>query len=356
LTARLSIIMVKSPNMVIVMAQHFLLSPAAKTLSLAKVLRMSDKQAEKAFRAIRWADTDSEPVCPACGGLDHYDLRPAPSRNAKAAASNSATSGTIFHSRKLSLRDILGAIAIFANGAKGYSALQLSRDLGCDYKSAFVLLHKCREGIALARKEGALSGDVEIDGGYFGGYVKPANNRADRKDRRFLENRSGKRQVVIVVRERGGRTIAEVTKTELEGVAVAVANVAPGSTVYANEASHWDRLAANFPIKRINHQRAYSKDGASTNMAESFFSRLRRAEIGTHHHIAGKYLAAYATEMGWREDARRVSNGNQFAMLISAAAVAPSVDRINRFTDPFWARCCVTYSFIRLASAFTSKS
>jgi hypothetical protein len=33
------------------------------------------------------------------------------------------------------------AIAIVVNGAKGHSALQLSRDLGVQYKSAFVLAH-----------------------------------------------------------------------------------------------------------------------------------------------------------------------------------------------------------------------
>lgn len=53
-----------------------------------------------------------------------------------------------------------------------------------------------------------------------------------------------------------------------------------------------------------------------------FFSRLRRAEIGIHHHVAGDYLQAYATEMAWREDVRRQSNGNQFAMLVSAVAAA----------------------------------
>jgi hypothetical protein len=35
------------------------------------------------------------------------------------------TSGTIFASRKLAIRDYLLAIAIFVNGAKGHSALQL---------------------------------------------------------------------------------------------------------------------------------------------------------------------------------------------------------------------------------------
>jgi hypothetical protein len=45
-----------------------------------------------------------------------------------------------------------------------------------------------------------------------------------------------------------------------------------------------------FEIKRINHQEAYSLDGACTNMAEEYFSPLRRAEIGIHHHIAGAYV------------------------------------------------------------------
>src|SRR5262249_31431728 len=158
----------------------------------------------------------------------------------------------IFASRKLSVRDILAAIAVFINGAKGYSALHLSRDLSIDYKSSFVLLHKVREAIKLARNEGALAGDVAVDGAYFGGYVKPTNNRAARRARRKTANRSGKRQVVTVAREANGRTITHVARHEAEGVAFVAANVKHGSTVRADEASHWDRLAAFFPIKRIN--------------------------------------------------------------------------------------------------------
>ncbi|MEL6475295.1 MAG: transposase, partial [Pseudomonadota bacterium] len=107
------------------MAQHFLLSPAAKTLSLVKVMRMSDAEAQKAFQAIRWASTDGEPVCPKCGCLEHYDLKSRPVWKCKGCKHQfSVTSGTIFSSRKLSLRDYLAAIAVFVNGAKGYSALQ----------------------------------------------------------------------------------------------------------------------------------------------------------------------------------------------------------------------------------------
>jgi len=50
---------------------------------------------------------------------------------------------------------------------------------------------------------------------------------------------------------------------------------------------------------------------------------MRRAEIGTHHHSSGQYLAAYASEMAWREGNRRVSNGEQYLMATNAALAHP---------------------------------
>ena len=86
----------------------------------------------------------------------------------------------------------------------------------------------------------------------------------------------------------------------------------------ADEANSWNSLAASFPIKRINHQEAYSEDGACTNGAENFFSRIRRAELGHFHHIAGAYLARYAAESAWRDDHRQMSNGDQFKAIAGA--------------------------------------
>src|SRR5437763_14999881 len=67
--------------------------------------------------------------------------------------------------------------------------------------------------------------------------------------------------------------------------------------------------------------------GACTNWAEEFFSRMRRAEIGHHHHFAGPYLLRYAQEASWREDNRRASNGEQVNR-ISTPTIKhkPSVD------------------------------
>jgi hypothetical protein len=46
-------------------------------------------------------------------------------------------------------------------------------------------------------------------------------------------------------------------------------------------------------------------------MAKKYFSRLRRAEIGIHPHIAGSYLLRYTQEPSRREDNCRISNGDQ---------------------------------------------
>jgi transposase-like protein len=129
--------------------QHFLLSTAARSLSLARVARMSNEEAAETFKQIRWNTTNGDPVCPRCGCLGVYGYKSRALFKCKACEHQfSVTSGTIFASRKLPVQTILLAIAIFVNGAKGHSALQLSRDLDVQYKTAFVLSHKLREALA----------------------------------------------------------------------------------------------------------------------------------------------------------------------------------------------------------------
>lgn len=290
---------------------------------------MSDEAAFDAFRQIRWAETNGEAVCPECGGVECYAFTTRKIWKCKACKHQfSVTSGTLFANRKLAIRDYLLAIAIFVNGAKGYAALHLSRDLNVQYKTAYVLAHKLREALTAEQaKTEKLSGHVAVDGAYFGGHIRPSNHVENRIDRRLAKHQTGKRQVVVVARERDGNTLTQVFKTEAQSVHAVASRIAAGSTVYADEAGHWDALHAKFLTKRINHQHSYSDEGVHTNQAESFFSRLRRAEIGTHHHISGKYLYAYAAEMAWREDNRRISNGQQY-LAVTAAALSHPVSRV----------------------------
>lgn len=321
------------------MSQHFLLSAKARSLSIAQVLSMSEADVETTIAQIRWPETNGKPICPSCGCPSCgcpicYDARRpngAPRLRCKACRRDfSITSDTLFASHKLSLRSYLVAIAIFVNEVKGKNALALSRDLGVQYKTAFVLAHKLREGVASEMKGSRLGGagtTVEIDGAYFGGHVRQENKNEDRKDRRLAGNQNGKRQCVVVIRQRDGRTLPQAFGSEIEALSFIRQKVAKGTEITAVESTAWNALHGAYVVKRINHQLAYSKDGIHTNNAESFFSRIRRGEIGHHHHIAGTYLARYAQESAWREDHRRMSNGDQVNRVVGLAMRnRPSVD------------------------------
>ena len=190
------------------MAQHFLLSAAARSLSAAKIMRMSDRGVENVFLRLRWPETDGKPVCPGCGCTICYACRRSVDRprwRCKACRHDfSITSGTLFAWHKLPLRTYLLAVAAFCNEVKGKSMLALARDLDVQYKTAFVLAHKLREAIASSTKGLRIGGEgrtAEIDGACFGGHVRPENLACDRIDRRLAANQSGKRQVVVVMRE-----------------------------------------------------------------------------------------------------------------------------------------------------------
>lgn len=317
------------------MAQHFLLSAKARSLSLKAVFLMGEDAAYQTFCHLRWPETEGEAVCPRCGCVETYNI--ATRRKFKCVACHhqfSVTSGTIFASRKLSFTDLLAAIVIFVNGAKGISALQASRDLDVQYKTAFVLFHKLREAMARELADTKLEGTVEMDGAYFGGHVRPANRKEDRKDRRLAVNQTGKRQCVVIMRERGGRALPFVVRQEGDAVPYVRDHVDNLAVIHADEASSWDALHAGWQAWRINHSLAYSAEGACTNQAESYFSRLRRMEVGTHHHIAGPYLYAYAGEAAWREDNRRECNGSQ-AMMVAGAAME---SRQSRQWAGYWQR------------------
>ena len=87
------------------------------------------------------------------------------------------------------------------------------------------------------------------------------------------------------MRERNGNFLPAVFKSESAALSWIKSRIQPGTIVNADEASGWDGLSSKFEMKRINHSEAYSAGEACTNQAESYFSRLRRAETGQYRII-----------------------------------------------------------------------
>ena len=114
--------------------------------------------------ALRFAANNGEPFCPHCGNRKVYALAETPPRWECAVCRRkfSVTSGTLFQSRKMLIRDYLAVTALFCNGVKGHAALRMSRDMNINPKSALVLLHKLREAMGAAISANELQGEVEI--------------------------------------------------------------------------------------------------------------------------------------------------------------------------------------------------
>ncbi len=306
--------------------QHFLLSAEARSFSLMQIFRMSDDQAFDMFKKARWSETNGEAVCGECGSASNYWLKTRKQWRCKDCNHTfSVTSGTLFSNHKLPLTTYLAAIALYSNCAKGMSALQMSRDLDVQYKTAFVLCHKLRESLG-SNDTSKLKGIVEIDGAYVGNYVRPINRIEDRIDLRLAQNQNSNKRAVIVMRERGTkrtRTFVAKSENQKTTLRLALENIEIGTVIFADEHPAYNALHARFDTRRVNHKEIYcGPKGENTNQAESFFSRFRRMQIGQHHKITNLYLDQYVNEAAYREDSRRQSNGAIFGDITLRCAKA----------------------------------
>ena len=169
-----------------------------KLIDVAAVFA-TDEQCLAYLETMRWPDGVS---CPICGAKDAYKVtRKSKTKNVRAqlyqckektcTTQFSVTSGTIFHDSHLPLNKWFTAIALMIDAKKGMSAMQLQRHLGCNYRTAWYLVHRIRE--AMDEPEGLkLTGTVEIDETYIGGTQKGHRRKKLNKD------------VVLGIRQRGG--------------------------------------------------------------------------------------------------------------------------------------------------------
>jgi hypothetical protein len=172
----------------------------------------------------------------------------------------------------------LGGHLVLGELGEGKAALQLSRDeIRVQYKTAWVLLMKLRDAIAWRREGMVLDGEVEIDGKYAGGHIRPENKAEDRIDRRLKKYQNVKRLCALAIRQRGleGQTFTRIIRDEDSNAAWAAVrdHVSREATVFADEHGSYNDLAGLNALKRVSHSKAYkTDDGTNTNQVESFLA------------------------------------------------------------------------------------
>lgn len=107
---------------------------------------MTEAEAYTAFLKARWPETGGKPVCPRCGSTRAYigknRRRLFHCANPQCRAQFSATSGTAFASRKMTYARLLYVM----ERAGKCASLEIQRQLGCQYKTAYVAAQKVVSG------------------------------------------------------------------------------------------------------------------------------------------------------------------------------------------------------------------
>ena len=211
-------------------------------------------------------------------------------------ASFKVTAGTVFHGTKIPLQKWFMAIALMMNAKKGLSSCQLEQDLDLNQKTAWYILTRIRSEMV---KKGnfLLQGIIEADETYIGGKPRKPNKREDFEPSK--RGRGTEKTAVIGAVERGGKVVAQVAE-KLTGRRIlefirSVVNI-KDSELMTDEYHAYHAIGREMKHHIVNHQEQFVDGEVHTNTIEGFWSLLKRAWYGSHHHYSTGYTPLYVAE------------------------------------------------------------
>ena len=258
-------------------------------------------------------------ACPHCGstnvqsGTKHKTM-PYRCREKECAKRFSAKTGTVMEGSKLGLQVWMIATFLLSTNLKSVSSMKLHRDLEITQKSAWFLAHRLRR--ALDRDGDMFAGPVEVDETYMGGKRKNMSN-AKRKELAGTGRGAVGKVAVVGIKDREtkhvrAKVVEATDKATLQGFVVE--HTAPGGGLHRRGV----RLRrAPVPARKRQARRlgVRSRD-AHTNGAESFWSMLKRAHMGTFHKMSPKHLDRYVTEFAGRQNVRENDTIDQLGAMV----------------------------------------
>lgn len=259
----------------------------------------TEAQCRDAVFSVRWPNRF---VCSACSNTTYCTLGRGVFQCHHCHHQTSLTAGTIFQATKLSLRTWFLAIYLLTQHKQSVSALQLSRNLGVSYNTAWRLKHKILQ-VMRDRCDGErLAGRIEIDDAYLGGERpgKPGRGAAGKVPFvAAVETSDDGRPLKAQFRRVSGFTLAALKD-------YAQAGVAPASHVISDGLNCFRA----FDQPNYTHERIISGGGRASVEEPAFkwvntmLGNVKNAIVGNLHAVDQTHVPRYLAEYEYRFNRR----------------------------------------------------
>lgn len=267
----------------------------------------------KLLEQIRWEEGI---VCPYCGShkISTKSEKNQMDRHQCQECNKSFTVlvGTIFHKAR-KLPEWFMILGLMLNAKKSKSSYEISRDIGMRQASVWDIMNKIRK--AMETKESVLlKGIIEMDETYIGG--KPRKGKDDNNKR----GRGTKKSPVIGIVERDGEVRTEVMGKDDKMNYETLSTILKENVDLIESCLMTDEYRGYSPMSNIinhsviNHQLCYADGMVHTNTIEGFWSLIKRAWYGSHHHYSKTNTHLYVAETSYKYNNRK--NGNVFIDMI----------------------------------------
>lgn len=280
---------------------------------LKNFVGLSEDQARQMLEGIRWPNG---PQCPRCesknigslGGGRPGLYRCRDCRSGKRKNQFTVTVGTIFERSHIKLNIWIAVFNRMCASKKGVSALQIKREMGVSYQTAWFMCHRVRLAMKQEPLSGMLKGTVEVDEAYIGGKPRfKGQSKCGRGTR--------KTPVVVLVERNGNAVNHRVKRVGAKDLKGAIREVVDRkSTIMTDEWASYRGIGKEFDggHEVVNHSRGeYVRGNAYTNTAESYFALLKRGIHGAFHHVSKKHLDRYCDEFSFRWNHRKANDAER---------------------------------------------
>lgn len=192
-------------------------------------------------------------------------------------------------------------MAIMAEAKKGVSALQISRHIGVQYKTAWHLCHRIRKAMQEQNPPpmGSQGQIVEIDETKLGGRKLRKGNKAG-VDNKIL---------VLGIAERNGRVHMQKISSVKAATLRPILNekLSPNAKEFVTDSQPaYGWILPTDKHTEVSHRKELLEDGEVSNKTiEGAFSLFKRGVIGSYHKLSEDHLDSYLQEFCWAVQSSR---------------------------------------------------